>query len=127
MSLARTVGMATTSWGEARVLRDVSPRHFILLPKKARGPATVAGPSSFLLCLLLRRAERLARRRVEEHLGVGLAKVEHPGEGSGHGVERTVDPPEVPVVLDEPDDRGQVGKRVVDLALLGEGRDHDQG
>src|SRR6478735_11641051 len=57
----------------------------------------------------------------------GGTEGEEVGQGSGLLVEGVVaHPPGVPVVLDEPEDRGLVGDRVVDEVAFGERRDDEQ-
>src|SRR5215470_19757068 len=74
-----------------------------------------------------------AGARIEDQLAIVVVdmtiEVEHVLDRARDGVERTarLDALAVePVVLDEAQDRGLVGQRVVDVVALGEGRDHQQ-
>src|SRR5262245_27908174 len=65
---------------------------------------------------------------VEEQLArPARAEVEHVGDRPGELVERAIaDPPELPVVFDEPDHGGLIGERVVDGVGPAPRRDHDE-
>src|SRR5215470_6736571 len=72
-------------------------------------------------------------RRIEDQLAIvvvdAAVEVEHVLDRSRDGVERAarLDTLAVePVVLDELEDGGLVGQRVVDMVALGERRDHQQ-
>ena len=58
---------------------------------------------------------------------VGVLEVKHRVQAAGKRIEGARDPLTTqPVVLDKPQDRGLVGDRVIDVVLLGVGRNHQQ-
>src|SRR5215472_4652022 len=72
---------------------------------------------------------RLPGARIEEELvpAVLVAPGEHTVEAARQRIERLVaDPPKIPVVLDEPENRGLICDRVIDEVVLGERRDDQQ-
>src|SRR5207247_3662415 len=73
-------------------------------------------------------ADRLAGGRVEVELAaaVGPAEGEQVVQAAGDGVEGAADLRQVPVLLDEGQDRALVRQGVVDEVVLREGRDHQQ-
>ena len=74
------------------------------------------------------RGHDLARGRVEdEAIVASLAEIEHRQQGAGDGVEgAAADATEVPVVLNEAQDRALVGDGMIDKVLARERRDDQQ-
>ena len=74
------------------------------------------------------RGHDLARGRVEDEVIVAsLAEIEHRQQGAGDGVEgAAADATEVPVVLNEAQDRALVGDAMIDKVLARERRDDQQ-
>src|SRR5262249_12053906 len=73
-------------------------------------------------------ADHLTRQGIEEQASRAVSlEVEHVEQAPGLLVERlAAEPAEVPVVLDEPQDRSLVGERTVHEVRLREGRHDDQ-
>src|SRR5262249_47530955 len=88
----------------------------------------VGSPFGVVVLLGGLRAHQQASRRVENERDVSpLVEVKHRQQRTCDPVEGMVtDAAQQPVVLDEAEDRGLVGERVVDVVLLGKRGDHEQ-
>src|SRR5712691_865381 len=72
------------------------------------------------------------RRRIEEELSrmliIVTAETKHIQQGAGAHIEQLgiANPAQLPVVFNQPQNRALVGDGVVNVVLLGEGRNHQQ-
>src|SRR6266853_211583 len=61
-------------------------------------------------------------------VAVVIVKVKHAVECAGNGICRdSTNLPEIPVVLDEPEDGGLIGDAMIDIVALREGRNYQEG